>query len=492
MIAISAARIAEAVSGRLAGVPDPDSVTVTAVTTDSREVAPGTLFVAKPGETTDGHRFVPQAAAAGAVLHLTEREVLDDSGSPYPCVVVEDVVLAMGALASCVVQRLRAEHPVTVVAVTGSVGKTTTKDLLHGIFGAEGPTVAPRNSYNGEVGVPLTVFTATEDTEYLVIEMGATHIGNIRYLCDMVRPDVGAVLCVGSAHAGEFGGVENIARAKGEMVEALAPEGTAVLNDDDARVRAMCERTAARVLSFGEGPEPRDPAHPDPRVWAEDVTTGADGCPSFTLHFPDGSAFPVRSQLIGVHHVSNLLAAASVACAAGVEPARIAAGLEGRGPRSRWRMERTERPDGVTVVNDAYNANPQSMKAALQTLAQLGRGDAEHPPRRTIAVIGGMHELGDESIAAHADLGQLLVRLNISHVVAVGDLARPVFTAATLEGSWGEEAAWVPDAEAAQEHLEAVLRPGDIVLLKSSNAAGLHHLGDRIARRGSDSNDQEG
>ncbi|CAL8897448.1 UDP-N-acetylmuramoyl-tripeptide--D-alanyl-D-alanine ligase [Kocuria varians] len=491
MIAITAAQVAEAVHGTLVGVPEPTAVTVTSVTTDSREVTDGTLFVAKPGEATDGHRFVPQAAQAGAVLNLTEREVTDESGTPYPSVVVEDVVLAMGALASHVLEQLRADHAVTVVAVTGSVGKTTTKDLLHGIFSAQGPTVAPRNSYNGEVGVPLTIFTATEETEYVVVEMGATHIGNIRYLCEMVRPDVGAVLCVGSAHAGEFGGVENIARAKGEMVEALSPEGTAVLNDDDARVRAMRERTVAQIVSFGQGPEAHDPATGDPRVWAEDVTAGADGCPAFTLHLPEGSAHPVRSRLIGVHHVTNLLAAAAVAWAAGVDPARIAAGLKG-GARSRWRMERTERADGVTVINDAYNANPQSMKAALQTLAQLGRGDAEHPARRTIAVLGGMFELGDESVQAHADLGQLLVRMNISHVVAVGDVARPVYTAATLEGSWGEEAAWVPDVEHAEEYLARELRPGDIVLLKSSNAAGLNHLGDRIAAAATDTTDKEG
>ena len=492
MIAMTAARLARAVNGELAGVPDPGSVTVTSVTTDSREVTAGALFVAKPGETTDGHRFIPAAAASGAVLHLTERPVTDDAGTPYPCVVVPDVVLAMGALASHVLEQLRAAHPVTVVAVTGSVGKTTTKDLLHGIFAAQGPTVAPRNSYNGEVGVPLTVFTATEDTEYFVIEMGATHIGNIRYLCDTVRPDVGAVLCVGSAHAGEFGGVENIARAKGEMVEGLSAHGTAVLNDDDARVRPMRERTDARIISFGQGPDAHDPGHEDPRVWAEDVTVGTDGCPAFTLHFPDGSAHPVHSQLIGAHHVTNLLAAAAVAYGAGVPPREIAEGLTGRGPRSRWRMERTERPDGVTVINDAYNANPQSMRAALQTLAQLGRGDDEHPARRTIAVLGGMFELGDESITAHADLGQLLVRLNVSHVVAVGEVARPVYTAATLEGSWGEEAAWVPDTEHAEQYLRKTLRPGDIVLFKASNAAGLQHLGDRVAQATTETNHQEG
>lgn len=484
MIAMSAREIARAVAGRLVGVEAPDELTVTSVTTDSREVAPGALFVAKPGETTDGHRFVGRAGAAGAVLHLVEREVSDERGRPYPSIVAPDVVAAMGALATAVLDMLRGQHPLTVVAVTGSVGKTTTKDLLHGILSAQGPTVAPRNSYNGEVGVPLTVFTARPDTRYFVIEMGATHIGNIRYLCEMVRPDVGAVLCVGSAHAGEFGGVENIARAKGEMVEGLDPSGTAVLNDDDARVRPMRERTRARIVSFGLGAEAYDPQHRDPRVWAEDVTAGADGCPRFMLHLPDGSAHAIASQLIGTHHVTNLLAAASVAFAAGIAPEAIARGLNTQGARSRWRMQRTQRPDGVTVINDAYNANPQSMRAALQTLAHLGRGDGQHAPRRTVAVLGGMYELGEESVAAHDALGQLLVRLNISHVVAVGDTARPIFTAATMEGSWGDEAAWVATTQEAEEHLREILRPGDIVMFKSSNAAGLNYLGDRVARAG--------
>ncbi len=486
MISLSATQVAQATGGRLVGVQNAESVVISSVTTDSREVTHGTLFVAKPGEATDGHKFVPQAAQAGAVLNLLEREVTNDAGEPYPGVVVPDVVEAMGALASNVIDRLREKHPVTVVAVTGSVGKTTTKDLLAGIFGSQGPTVAPRNSYNGEVGVPLTVFTAHEDTRYFVIEMGANHLGNIEYLCNMVHPDVGAVLCVGTAHAGEFGGVENIARTKGEMVEGLAPNGTAVLNDDDPRVREMRTRTQANIVSFGLGSEPNAPEHGDDRVWAEDVTVGADGCPRFTLHLPDGSAHEIESKLIGAHHVSNILAAASVAFAAGIEPQAIVAGLNGQGAQSRWRMERTERPDGVTVINDAYNANPQSMRAALQTLAQMGRGDGQTAPRRTVAVLGGMYELGDESVAAHDALGQLLVRMNISHVVAVGDLARPIFTAATLEGSWGDEAQWVATAEEAEDHLKGALQPGDIVLFKSSNAAGLNHLGDRVAAEGSD------
>jgi len=479
MIDVTAAQIAQLTGGRTAG--DTGSATVTHVTTDSREARPGTLFVAKPGEVTDGHEFVGAAFAAGAVLALTEREVLDAAGVPYPSVVVPDAVEAMGRLAAWVVAQLRADHEVKVIGVTGSVGKTTTKDLLRGIFSAEGPTVAPQGSYNGEVGVPLTVFTAQRDTRYLIVEMGATRIGNIDYLCRMVRPDIGVVLCVGSAHAGEFGGVANIARAKGELVEALGADGVAVLNDDDPAVRQMHRRTAAPVVFFGESPANVLPDVPAARVHASGVRLVAGGSPAFDLHFPDGSVHPVVSRLIGEHHVSNLLAAAAAAYTAGVAPERIAASLNEQGAASRWRMERTERADGVTVVNDAYNANPQSMRAALQTLAQLGRGTDAAGPRRTWAVLGGMLELGGSTVEEHDALGRMVVRLNISKLIAVGELARPVYDAAQLEGSWGNEATWVATAEEAEEILRHELAPGDIVLFKSSNAAGLRVLGDRVA-----------
>ncbi|GEO91944.1 UDP-N-acetylmuramoyl-tripeptide--D-alanyl-D-alanine ligase [Kocuria flava] len=483
MIEMTAAQIAQVTGGRTVGGAE-ERPAVEHVTTDSREARPGTLFVAKPGEVTDGHEYVGAALAAGAVLALAEREVRDAAGAVYPAVLVPDVVEAMGRLAAWTVAQLRAEHGLTVVAVTGSVGKTTTKDLLKGVLGAEGPTVAPRGSYNGEVGVPLTVFEADARTRYLVVEMGATRIGNIDYLCRMVRPDIGIVLCVGSAHAGEFGGVANIARAKGELVEALGADGVAVLNDDDPAVRLMHARTAAPVVFFGESPENTQPEVPAARVHASGVRLGPGGSPEFTLHLPDGSAHPVRSRLIGEHHVSNLLAAAAAAFVAGVAPERIAASLSAQGPASRWRMERTERADGVTVVNDAYNANPQSMRAALQTLAQLGRGTAGAPARRTWAVLGGMHELGETTVEDHDALGRMVVRLNISKLVAVGELARPVYDAAQLEGSWGNEATWVASAEEAEEILRHELAPGDIVLFKSSNAAGLRLLGDRVAAAG--------
>lgn len=481
MIELTAAQIAQITGGHAVGDAAAREVVVQHVTTDSREARPGTLFVAKPGEVTDGHEFVGAAFAAGAVLALVEREVPDAAGVAYPGVLVPDVVEAMGRLAGWVVAQLRAHHEVTVVAVTGSVGKTTTKDLLRGVFAAEGPTVAPRGSYNGEVGVPLTVFECTTETRFLVVEMGATRIGNIDYLCRMVRPDVGVVLCVGSAHAGEFGGVANIARAKGELVECLRADGVAVLNDDDALVRQMHRRTAAPVLYFGESPANALPDVPAARVHASEVRLGPGGNPEFLLHLPDGSEHRIVSRLIGEHHVTNLLAAASAAFVAGVAPARIAASLNTQGAGSRWRMERTERADGVTVVNDAYNANPQSMRAALQSLAQLGRGADGSAPRRTWAVLGGMLELGDSTVEEHDALGRMVVRLNISKLVAVGDLARPVYDAAQLEGSWGNEATWVATAEEAEEILREELAPGDIVLFKSSNASGLRVLGDRVA-----------
>lgn len=485
MIEFSAAEIARITGGRLTGDP---RLTPSHVTTDSREARAGSLYVAKPGEHADGHSFVGQAFAAGAVLALCEREVSDDDGGVYPSIVVPDAVLAMGELAKEAVRRIREARSArgeafTVVGITGSAGKTTTKDLLAGIFrstpegsAAAASTIAPQGSYNGEVGVPLTVFTADESTRYLVIEMGATGIGHIRYLADLVKPDIGVVLVVGTAHAGEFGGVENIAKAKGELVEALAPEGTAVFNADDPRVRAMEPRTRAQKAFFTANPATAvEYAARGTVVAALGAHTGEDGCPAFGLQVDDEPPVHVQSRLIGAHHTGNLLAAAAAAHAAGVPLGAIAASLSSQGPASRWRMERTDRPDGVTVINDAYNANPESMRAALQTLADLGRG------RRTWAVLGAMLELGDESISAHTAVGTLAVRLNIDRLVVVGREARPLYISAVNEGSWGNECSFVEDIDEAFALLERELAPGDLVLVKSSNGVGLRHLGDRIA-----------
>ncbi|WP_394941067.1 UDP-N-acetylmuramoyl-tripeptide--D-alanyl-D-alanine ligase [Psychromicrobium sp. YIM B11713] len=487
MIELSAAEIASLTQGHLSrSAPHQLSVDLAAIRTDSRDCAPGSLYVAKPGEHADGHSFIAAAIRAGAVLVLAEREVLDDDGTPYPAVIVPDAVLAMGQLAAEAVRRIRSQGELTVIGITGSAGKTTTKDLLAGVLETAGATVAPEGSYNGEIGVPLTVFRADLDTRFLVIEMGATGIGHINYLASMVEPDIGVVLGVGTAHAGEFGGVENIAIAKGELVEALSAAGTAVLNLSDTRVAAMSSRSTAPVLWFGEAgtgnaavPEAAD------AVLAWNVTTDSAARPIFDLEFParggaPAQRFSVHSGLIGIHHLNNLLAAAAAAWAAGLPAQQIAQGLDGQGPKSRWRMEVTERPDGVTVINDAYNANPESMRAALRTLAELGRGVGA-PERRTWAVLGGMYELGEDSIREHNALGQVVVRLNISRLVVVGMEARAMHIGAINEGSWGDESVFAADIDAAYEILEKELRSGDIVLFKSSRDAGLRLLGDRIA-----------
>lgn len=473
MIELNAAEIAAITGGELVGAAADPSISVTSATTDSREAGPAALFIAKPGEFSDGHLFVARAFEAGAELALTERPVTNDAGEVFPGIVVPDAVAAMGQLAAEIVRRLRAEGPLTVIGITGSAGKTTTKDLLAGLLRSHGPTVAPVGSYNGEVGVPLTIFSAGHGTRYLVVEMGATGIGHITYLTDMVRPDIGVVLCVGSAHAGEFGGVENIARAKGELAAAVAPEGTVVLNGDDIRVAAMDKRTTANVLLFTSSTDELPGNHATLR--ALDAGTDEQGRPVFTLEFPNGEQHRVESGLIGAHHTANLLAAAGAALAAGIAPADIAAGLSGQKAASRWRMERTDRADGVTVINDAYNANPESVRAALRTLAELGSG------RRTWAVLGEMLELGDQSVTEHDAIGRYVVRLNISKLIVVGTGARAMHTGAVMEGSWGDESTFVSSPEEAEAILESSLEPGDIVLFKSSNGAGLRFLGDRIA-----------
>ncbi|QRZ60940.1 UDP-N-acetylmuramoyl-tripeptide--D-alanyl-D-alanine ligase [Rothia sp. ZJ932] len=478
MIELSSRQVAEAVNGTLVGCSDDEAqkITVTSATTDSREVVAGTLFLAKPGEIMDGHRFVPQAFVAGASLALVERVVTQGSGEPYPAVVVDDVVLAMGRLASYCIEKMRAAGELTVIGITGSAGKTTTKDLLAGIFATAGETVAPVGSFNGEVGVPLTVFRADESTRYLVIEMGADGVGHIEYLASMVKPDYGVILKVGTAHAGEFGGIDNIEKTKGELAEGIL-QGLA-LNDDDERVRRMLPRAVAPTFFFGVGEKNAD-APNAPRVYATQLVTAASGCPEFMLHFPSGEKFEIASKLIGEHHVHNLLAAATVAYQIGIQPQVIVKQLNTQGAVSRWRMERTDRADGVSVINDAYNANPESMAAALRALAQLGRGEQ---PRRTWAVLGAMLELGEVSVEEHDRLGRLVVRMNISKLIAIGDEAKPIYNAAHLEGSWGNEATWVATADEAHEILRAELEPGDIVLFKSSNGAGLRILGDAVAQ----------
>ncbi|HNM96203.1 MAG TPA: UDP-N-acetylmuramoyl-tripeptide--D-alanyl-D-alanine ligase, partial [Mycobacterium sp.] len=358
----------------------------------------------------------------------------------------------------------------TIVGITGSSGKTSTKDLIAAVLRPLGEVIAPPGSFNNELGHPWTVLRATADTDYLVLEMSARHRGNIAALAAIARPSIAAVLNVGTAHLGEFGSREAIAETKSELVQALPASGVAILNADDPIVAAMAAKTAARVVLVGrsEGADIR----------AEDVTLDELARPGFYLRTADGA---VRVQLAvhGEHQVGNALSAAAVALECGATLEQVAAALAGAGPTSRHRMEVRTRADGVTVINDAYNANPESMRAGLQALAVMARG----ADKRSWAVLGEMAELGEESITEHDRVGRLAVRLDISRLIVVGT-GRPMNAmhhGAVMEGSWGSEATIVPDADAALALLRAELAPGDVVLVKASNATGLGALAEALA-----------
>ena len=464
MIALTPRQIADISGGRLvhpeeARVATPVDGTVE---TDSRLVTPGSIFFALRGEVTDGHLFVEAATANGAALVVAEREV----ETTAPLVVVEDGVVALSRLAAAVVEHVRRLGRLKVVGVTGSNGKTSTKNMLRAVLSDVAPTVAPQGSFNNHVGAPISMLRIDEDTEYLVVEMGASGPGEIARLVDIARPDTGVVLKVGLAHAGGFGGIEGTRAAKAEMVTDLPDTGTAVLNADDDRVAGMASVTAARVVTFGQSPSA------DYR--ASDIDVSAAGT-SFTFEHGDTSR-RVSLRILGEHHVMNALAALSVVGEWGVDLDRAVTVLEGVTRAERWRMEVLDAPGGVTVVNDAYNASPDSVAAALKTLAQI-----TGPDRRSVAVLGEMAELGEYARDEHDRVGRLVVRLNVRQLVVVGHEARHIHMAAGLEGSWDGESVLVDTIDEAYDFLRGTLRAGDVVLVKSSKSAGLRLLGDRLA-----------
>ncbi len=496
MIALTLAEIATAVGGELIGgaqatdVAEPgDLVVEGSVETDSRLVRPGSVFFALPGEVTDGRRFVPAATEAGAALVITPERV--DTTAPQ--IVVADGYAALAALAHEVVTRVRMASadrvdaegrpaPLRVVGITGSNGKTSTKNMLRTILEQHGETVAPQGSFNNHVGAPISMLRVTYDTRFLVVEMGASGVGHIAALVRIAEPDVGVVLKVGLAHAGEFGGIEATQRAKSEMVTDLPASATALLNVDDDRVASMRDLTAAQVVGFGTS------ADADYRITR--IETDRSGT-RFTLTAPpvpadDPSAdggrpggpdhVDVRLAILGEHHAMNAAAALTVAHRWGVPLADGAAALASMTRAERWRMELLQGgPEGVTVINDAYNASPDSTAAALRTLAQIVR-----PGERTVAVLGEMAELGEFSTEEHDRIGRLVVRLGIGQLVVVGRGAMPIHQAATLEGSWDGESVFIEDVDDAVRSLQDMLRPGDVVLVKSSKSAELRFLGDRL------------
>ncbi|MDA8369928.1 MAG: UDP-N-acetylmuramoyl-tripeptide--D-alanyl-D-alanine ligase [Nocardiopsaceae bacterium] len=464
MIALTLDRIAEITQARLCGPARPTDTVTGPVVIDSRQAGPGSLFVALGGERVDGHDFADAAVAAGAAAVLGSRPVavpqlLVDGGD-------DEVVAALGRLARAVAGEL---GDADIIAVTGSSGKTTTKDLLAQVLGRLGPTIAPTGSFNNEIGHPLTVLRADADTRFIALEVAARGLGHIAHLCSVAPPRIGIVLNVGSAHMGEFGSREAIAQAKGELVAALPDAdagGVAVLNADDDAVIGMAERTRARVVSYGLAE--------DADVRARDVGLDGSGRATFTLEIAGRSA-GVRLALVGVHQVHNALAVAAAATELGMGIDAIAAALSEAGPVSRWRMEVTELNGGITVVNDAYNANPESMEAALRTLEALAG------QRRSFAVLGHMAELGGRSRAEHEDIGRLAAATGVETIIAVGEEAAPIADGARSVQAWQGEVIRVFDAAEAAAALQGRLRPTDVVMVKGSRVAGLEQVVEQLA-----------
>lgn len=493
MIDLTVAQIADIVGGELADISAAEAaqrhVTGT-VEFDSRAVGPGGLFLALPGARSDGHDHAAAAVAAGAVAVLAARPV------GVPAIVVRPrtaqdgragvlehdtdgsgaaVLAALAKLAKAVAADLVAGG-LTIIGITGSSGKTSTKDLVAAVLQPLGQVVAPPGSFNNELGHPWTVLRATRDTDYLILEMSARHPGNIAALADIAQPAIGVVLNVGTAHLGEFGSREAIAKTKSELPQSVPSSGVVILNADDPAVAAMAEVTRARVLRVSRaeatGSGPSD-------VWAGPVSLDALARPRFTLHTTNAAA-DIQLGVYGDHQVTNAMCAAAVALECGATMQQVADALAAAGPVSRHRMQVTTRADGVTVIDDAYNANPDSMRAGLQALAWIAHDGPEQ--RRSWAVLGEMAELGDDAITEHDRIGRLAVRLDVSRLVVVGTgrSMSAMHHGAVMEGSWGAETVTVPDADAALTLLRSELHPGDVVLVKASNAAGLGALADAL------------
>jgi UDP-N-acetylmuramoyl-tripeptide--D-alanyl-D-alanine ligase len=460
MIKLKLTEIAEAVGGELFG----EDLDITgSVETDSRLVTPGALFIAKPGEVTDGHNFVEAALQLGAVGALVERRV----DSAIAQIIVDDSVLALGKLAKCVMEKLHATQNFKVIAVTGSNGKTSTKNMLSAILRRFGNTVSPIESYNNEVGAPISMLKADSETKFLVAELGAGGPGSIRYLAEICSPDIGVVLKVGLAHVGEFGGIESTYSIKSELVKTLKAESRLVLNADDSLVSEMAGLTSISPDWFG--------TTPNASVRAENISVNVRGT-EFDLVIDGQKIRRVSLKILGEHQVMNALAALSVCQVLDLDLDEAINSLEDLDLAERWRMQPLDGPRGSLIINDAYNASPDSMKAALQTLATLGRQG-----HRTIAVLGEMAELGEQAVAQHDEIGRLVVRLNIDQLFVVGQKAKLIHLGAMQEGSWDGESKFVESIDEAIDQVRDLLGSGDIVLVKSSKSADLRFLGDALA-----------
>ena len=454
----SADEIAKVVDGRLVG---DNTVVSGGVYTDSREVTPESLYIARVGEHADGHDYLESAVERGAVAAIVTRE--DAGPQNLTKIVVKDATKALGLLAQAHLKKLREAGDIDVVGITGSVGKTTTKDLTAGILRAFAPTVAPVSSFNNEVGMPLTVLRADENTRYLVLEMGASGPGHLQYLAKIASPDIAVELAVGKAHLGGFGSVPALAHAKAELVEGLAKGGTAILNRDDPNVRDMQSLAKGAVLFFSAA------GKSDAEVRAVNVKLDDSSCATFDLEAGDVLK-KVKLGLVGRHQVSNALAAISVCLTLGLDPQKIVETLNSLRAQSPHRMSVTH-TRGITIIDDSYNANPDSMKAGLEVLGKLGENGA-----RRIAVLGVMLELGKSSTSLHREVGRLADEARVDVLITVGEGAQPI--GEPLVGK--ADIYHFESAEEAGAKLRDLVQAGDFVFLKGSNGSGVWKIADEF------------
>ena len=496
MVPMSVTEVAQAVGGRLIG-GESDGMATNAVS-DSRQVCEGSVFVAIKGERVDGHDFVAGLADRGAAVAIVDHEV---PAAGLPQIVVENTVEALGQLAKHNIARRRTmAGDFDIIGLTGSVGKTTTKDLLAALLGTMGQTVAPVGSFNNEIGLPLTALKVDGSTRFFVAEMGANHLGEIAGLTRIAPPDTAVVLKVGVAHLGEFGSRERIAQAKSEIVTGLVPTGTAVLNADDEHIVPMAALAPADVLWFGKDGAAADGEKAANMVYADHIDADSADHACFTLHTPDGSAVPVHLGIPGRHNTMNALAAATVAWRYGMKPEAIAAGLSAQRTISPHRMAISivERDSAsFTLIDDSFNANPDSMKAGLDGLRAWRPADGGTAWR--VAVLGGMLELGGDESELHSQVGAYAASLGLDAIIAVGSATDPHLDAlaqALAEGAGAEYddghdernsgtssalVSWVHGIDQADALVTRLAREhGDcVVLLKGSHASGLSALAQR-------------
>jgi UDP-N-acetylmuramoyl-tripeptide--D-alanyl-D-alanine ligase len=425
---------------------DKDLLVSKAPVFDSRKATPGCIFLALKGEVADGHDFAADAYRAGAMFSLTTRRI------DGPCIVVDDVLEALSILATFVRKRLT---KLKVIGITGSQGKTSTKDLLTHMLSNVGPTISPAGSFNNDLGLPITLLECDDETKYCVLEMGARHKGDIARLCSIAQPNIGVVLTVGTAHLGEFGSVEAIAETKSELIQTLQPEGIAVLGSYDKYTPAMSSLHSGRVINFGNGCEVR----------AAEIEI-REGRPHFDLVTPAGRD-AVGMRLVGEHHIANALAAAAVGTALDLPIEIIASSLSTAENSSKWRMEVRDL-FGLLLINDSYNANPESMAAALRSLVLF----AQERGGESWAFLGKMHELGESSAQRHAAIGTLAQEIGIDHLVAIG---APEYGASQGQMITHHYAS-IDECLSMTDHFSA----GDVLLVKASRSEGFEILAQKL------------